>query len=85
MDRDVGSEFGKLFATTLRLLFRLIQSYLATPHSLRLSVGEIVELTHAVRRQLQRQADQLQAQVQTSTVAHVHPGLAFGRAIRPDR
>lgn len=56
--------------TTLRLPFRLIQSYLATLHSLRLSVGELVELTHAVRQQLQPQADQLKAQVQTSTVTH---------------
>ena len=56
--------------TTLRLPFRAIQSYLATLHSLQLSLGEIVELTHAVRQQLQPQADQLKAEVQTSTVAH---------------
>jgi hypothetical protein len=56
--------------TTLRLPFRAIQSYLATLHSLQLSLGEIVELTHAVRQQLQPQADQLKAAVQTSTVAH---------------
>jgi transposase len=56
--------------TTLRLPFRAIQSYLATLHGLQLSLGEIVELTHAVRRQLQPQADQLKAAVQTSTVAH---------------
>jgi transposase len=56
--------------TTLRLPFRGIQSYLATLHSLQLSVGELVELTHAVRRQLQPQADQLQTAVQCSTVTH---------------
>ena len=56
--------------TTLRLPFRLIQSYLATLHHLSLSVGELVELTHAVRQQLQPQAEQLQAQMQTSTVTH---------------
>lgn len=56
--------------TTLRLPFRAIQSYLATLHSLQLSLGEIVELTHAVRQQLQPQAEQLKAVVQTSTVAH---------------
>jgi transposase len=56
--------------TTLRLPFRAIQSYLATLHSLQLSLGEIVELTHDVRQQLQPQADQLKAEVQTSTVAH---------------
>ena len=56
--------------TTLRLPFRAIQAHLVTLHNLRLSVGELVELTHAVRRQLQPQADQLKAAVQTSTVAH---------------
>ncbi len=39
--------------TTLRLPFRLIQRHLASLHSLRLSIGELVELTHAVRRPLQ--------------------------------
>jgi transposase len=56
--------------TTLRLPFRAIQSYLVTLHALRLSVGEIVELTHAVRQQLQPQADQLKTEMQTSTVTH---------------
>jgi uncharacterized coiled-coil protein SlyX len=56
--------------TTLRLPFRAIQSYLATLHGLQLSVGELVELTHAVRRQLRLQAEQLKAQVQSSRVAH---------------
>jgi transposase len=56
--------------TTLRLPIRALQSYLVTLHALRLSVGEIVELTHAVRQQLQPQAEQLKAAVQTSTVAH---------------
>ncbi len=56
--------------TTLRLPFRLIQRHLASLHSLRLSIGELVELTHAVRRQLQPRANQLKAAVQTSTVTH---------------
>jgi transposase len=56
--------------TTLRLPFRMIQRHLASLHNLRLSVGELVELTHDVRRQLQPQADQLKAVVQTSTVTH---------------
>ena len=56
--------------TTLRLPFRAIQAHLATLHNLRLSVGELVELTHDVRQQLQPQADQLKAAVQTSTVTH---------------
>ena len=56
--------------TTLRLPFRLIQSYLATLHHLSLSVGELVEPTHVVRQQLQPQAEQLKAQMQTSMVTH---------------
>lgn len=56
--------------TTLRLPFRGIQSYLATLHNLQLSVGELVELTHDVRQQLQPAADQLKVAVQTSTVTH---------------
>jgi len=56
--------------TTLRLPFRAIQSYLGTLHNLRLSLGEIVELTHDVRQQLQPQADQLKVAMQSSTVAH---------------
>ena len=56
--------------TTLRLPFRAIQSYLVTLHSLRLSLGELVELTHAVSQQLQPQAEQLKAAVQTNTVVH---------------
>jgi len=56
--------------TTLRLPVRAIQAYLETLHNLRLSVGEIVALTHAVRQQLQPQADQLKAEVQASTVVH---------------
>ena len=57
--------------TTLRLPFRPIRRYLATPpYSMQLSLGEIVELTHDVRQQLQLQADQLKVEVQTSTVSH---------------
>jgi len=56
--------------TTLRLPFRVIQAHLVTLHNLRLSVGELVELTHDVRQQLQPQADQLKAEVRTSTVSH---------------
>jgi transposase len=56
--------------TSLRLPLRAIQSYLATLHNLQLSLGEIVELTHDVRQQLQPQADELKAAVQSSTVTH---------------
>ena len=56
--------------TTLRLPVRQVQTYLATLHHLRLSVGEIVELAHAVRKQLQGHADQLLAQVRQQPVVH---------------
>lgn len=56
--------------TTLRLPVRQVQAYLATLHGLHLSVGEIVELAHAVRKQLQGHADQLLAQVRQQLVVH---------------
>jgi transposase len=56
--------------TTLRLPVRQVQSYLATLHGLQLSVGEIVELAHAVREQLQGHADALLAQVRQQPVVH---------------
>jgi len=56
--------------TTLRLPVRQVQVYLTTLHQLELSVGEIVELTHSVRRQLQDQADQLLEQVRAQAVVH---------------
>ena len=56
--------------TTLRLPVRQVQSYLATLHELHLSVGEIVELAHDVRQQLQGQADQLLEQVRQQPVVH---------------
>jgi hypothetical protein len=56
--------------TTLRLPVRQVQSYLATLHDLRLSVGEIVELAHDVRQQLQGPADKLLAQVRQQPVVH---------------
>jgi transposase len=56
--------------TTLRLPVRQDKAYLATLHALDLSVGEIVELAHDVRQQLQGQADQLLAQVRQQPVVH---------------
>lgn len=56
--------------TTLRLPVRRVQDYLETMHHLRLSAGEIVGLTHQVRRELQPQADALKAEVQASRVVH---------------
>jgi len=56
--------------TQLRLPVRQIQAYLRTLHSLELSIGEIVELTHTVRRELQPEMDTLLKEVQASPVAH---------------
>lgn len=56
--------------TTLRLPVRLVQSYLQTLHGLHLSVGEIVELAHAVRAHLQPLTEQLKQAVRTSPVVH---------------
>jgi hypothetical protein len=56
--------------TTLRLPVRQVQAYLATLHDLQLSVGEIVELAHDVRQQLQGQADRLLAQIRGQPVVH---------------
>jgi len=49
--------------TSLRLPVRAIQAYLATMHNLEVSVGEVVELTHAVQTALQAQVEGLQAAV----------------------
>jgi len=69
----IGVRIASLIAylrTTLRIPVRGIQEYLATIHGLRISVGEIVELTHATRQALQGQMDSLQATVRTSQVVH---------------
>lgn len=71
--RRVGVRIASLVSylrTTLRLPVRQVQTYLETLHNLHLSVGEIVGLTHAVREELQPQADALKAQVQTSKIVH---------------
>lgn len=56
--------------TTLRLPVRQVQQYLATLHDLHLSVGEIVELAHAVRQQLQGVADHLLVAVRAQVAVH---------------
>ncbi len=69
----IGIRIASLVAylrTTLRLPVRQVQAYLQTLHNLRLSVGEIVELTHDVRRQLQSEADRLRVEMQASKVVH---------------
>jgi hypothetical protein len=56
--------------TTMRLPIRAIQEYLETLHGLRLSVGEIQELTHGARRQLEPETAALKGAVQRSRVVH---------------
>jgi transposase len=56
--------------TKLRLPVRSIQAYLKTLHGLSLSVGEIVELTHAVSEQLQPQVEALKTELHESKVVH---------------
>ncbi len=56
--------------TTLRIPVRGVQEYLGTLHGLRLSVGEIVGLTHGARCALHRQMDELRATVRASQVVH---------------
>jgi len=69
----IGVRIAALVAylrTKLRLPIRQIQEYLQTLHNLRLSIGEIVELTHTVRRELQPEMDTLLTAVQASPVTH---------------
>ena len=69
----IGVRIAALVAylrTKLRLPVREIQGYLRTVHRLKLSTGEIVELTHKVRRELQPEMDTLLREVQASTVVH---------------
>ena len=56
--------------TTLRTPVRPVQAYLKTLHGLELSVGEIVELAHDVRQQLQPHVDALKTEIQGSAAVH---------------
>jgi transposase len=55
---------------TLRLPFRRIQAYLETFHQLHLSIGELSELLHHVRRATQPAVDKLKTQARASPVLH---------------
>lgn len=55
---------------TLRLPFRRIQAYLHSLHQLTLSLGEIVELLHQLRRTLQPSIDALKQQARASPILH---------------
>lgn len=56
--------------TQLQMQVRPIHEYLQTLHHLNLSIGEIVELTHRVRRQLQPEMDRLLQEIQGRAVVH---------------
>jgi len=57
--------------TSLRLPCRCIQEYLETMHGVRVSVGEIVEVLHRVRRQVQPELGQLRRQMRGSAALHM--------------
>lgn len=55
---------------TLRLPFRRIQAYLQTFHHFTISIGELSELLHHVRRATQGAVDKLKAQARASPILH---------------
>src|SRR5215210_1338220 len=55
---------------TLRLPFRRIQAYLWTFHHFSISIGELAELLHHVRRATQGAVDKLRKQARASPVLH---------------
>jgi len=55
---------------TLRLPIRRIQLYLHTFHRLKISIGEIAELLHHVRRATQPAVDRLKAEARASPILH---------------
>jgi hypothetical protein len=69
----IGVRIASLLAylrTTLRLPIRRIQAYLQTVHQLTLSVGELVDLLHQLRRALQPALDQLKGLARASPILH---------------
>jgi len=69
----IGVRIASLIAylrTTLRLPIRRIRTYLQTIHRLTLSIGEIVELLHQVRRLTQPAVDALTRQARASPILH---------------
>jgi len=57
--------------TTLRLPLRQIQGYLETLHGVRVSVGELVEVLHRVRKEGQGLLQSLSAQMRNSALLHM--------------
>jgi transposase len=57
--------------TVMRLPIRQVQSYLQTLHGLSVSVGEIVEIQHRMRKHTAEAVQQLKAQVRASPASQV--------------
>jgi hypothetical protein len=65
----IGVRLASLIATlrtVMRLPIRQIQSYLLTLHGVTISSGEIVELLHRIKDQLQPHLDALKTQIRSS-------------------
>lgn len=65
----IGVRLASLIATlrtVMRLPIRQIQLYLLTMHAVSISTGEIVELLHRVKAQMQPQLETLQAEIRAS-------------------
>jgi transposase len=56
---------------SLRLPYRAIQEYLETVHGVQVSVGEIVEVLHRLRREVEPTLEQLREQMRGSTTLHM--------------
>lgn len=69
----IGVRIASLVAylrTKLRMPVRAIQECLETLYGLQLSAGEIVELTHRVRRELEPEVKELKASLESQPVVH---------------
>jgi len=69
----IGVRIASLVAhlrTELRMPVRAIQALLETLHGLQLSTGEIVALTHQVRRELEPAVKELKASFENSPIVH---------------
>jgi len=65
----IGVRLASLIATlrtVMRLPIRQIQAYLLTLHGVTISIGEIVELLHRMKAQMQPQLDALKTEIRAS-------------------
>jgi len=65
----IGVRLASLIATlrtVMRLPIRQIQTYLLTLHGVTISIGEIVELLHRMKAQMQPQLDALKREIRAS-------------------